>query len=430
MEHGVLPADTYIVINKSIIEDSDRKILTMLYQPIIGQLPISLFLTLWSDLDKTEIMSTEFTHHHLMSTMKVNLREIISAREKLEATGLLKTYIREEKNINTYIYELYSPLSADNFLNHPILNVVLYNNIGKKEYDKLVDYFKIPKINLKTFKDITKSFTEVFEPVPYTSFETLNEDLKKKNRNKLTIQKELDFSLLISAFPKSMINSHTFNKEIKELIINLSFIYDLGILELENIIRMSINEKGQISKNLLRKNCRNYYQFENNSKLPSLVYKDQPDNLKKDLIDASSKSKLIYTFENLSPYQFLKGKQNGLEPNTRDLKLLEMLLIDYELSPGVVNVLVDYVLKINDANLTKGFVETIASQWKRLNIKTVEEALKIAKKEYKKYNSAKEVNKIKKQEVKTPDWFDIKQEKEEIDSKEKEEMEDLLKEFR
>lgn len=429
MEHGVLPADTYIVINKSIISDSDRKILTMLYQPIVGQLPISLYLTLWSDLDKTEIMSTEFTHHHLMSTMKLNLNDIIEARTKLEAVGLLKTYVKDG-SVHNYIYEMYSPLSADNFLNHPILNIVLYNNVGKKEYDKIVEYFKIPKINLKEFKDITKSFTEIFESVPYTSFETVNDNLKKKNRNKIIIEKELDFSLLISSLPKSMINSHTFNKEIKELITNLSFVYDLGILELENIIRMSINEKGIISKSLLRKNCRNYYQFENNSKLPSLIYKDQPEVLKKELKDSSSKSKLIYTFENLSPYQFLKGKQNGTEPNKRDLNLLEMLLIDYELTPGVVNVLVDYVLKINDAKLTKGFVETIASQWKRLNITTVEDALKIAKKEYKKYNSVKQNNVTKKQEVKTPDWFDSKFEKSEITKEEKEEIEDLLKEFR
>ena len=52
------PADTYIVINKSIITNEDRTILTMLYQPIIGPLPIMLYFSLWSDLDKTEIMST------------------------------------------------------------------------------------------------------------------------------------------------------------------------------------------------------------------------------------------------------------------------------------------------------------------------------------------------------------------------------------
>ena len=53
------PADTYIVVNKSIIDSDDRKNLTLLYQPIIGPLAIMLYFSLWDDLDESEIMSTE-----------------------------------------------------------------------------------------------------------------------------------------------------------------------------------------------------------------------------------------------------------------------------------------------------------------------------------------------------------------------------------
>ncbi len=429
MKLNVLPADSYIVVNKTILSDTDRKILTMLYQPIIGQLPISLYFSLWSDLDKLEIMSTELTHHHLMSTMKLNLNDIIKAREQLEAVGLLKTYVKEEDSINNFIYEIYSPLTADEFLNHPILNIVLYNNIGKKEYDKIVKYFKIPKINLKDFKDITASFTEVFGITKNSSFEQIT-DIKKKNHNKLDIKKDIDFSLLFSALPKSVVNKNTFTDDIKELITNLSFIYDLDILELENIVRSSMNEKGIISKVQLRKNARNYYQFENNSELPNLIYKSQPSYLTTELTGVSKREKIIHSFETLTPYQFLKGKQNNAEPTTRDLKLLERLLVDYELTPGVVNVLIDYILKINNEKLNKSYVETIAGQWKRLNIRTVEEALDIAQKEHNKYKKKKEGKFAIKNEADTPDWFDKKIEKNETTDVERESMEDLLKEFR
>lgn len=427
MQYTILPADTYIVVNKTILSDNDRKILTMLYQPIVGQLPISLYFTLWSDLDKFELMSISYTHHHLMSTMKLSLNEIVEAREKLEAVGLLKAYIKDEDNVNNFIYEIYSPLSVDNFLNHPILNVVLYNNIGKKEYDNLVKYFRIPTINTKEFTNITKSFSEIFESVPYTKFETVDDEIKKKSKNKLILKNEVDFSLLISSLPKGLITNNTFNKEIKELITNLSFVYNLGILDLENVIRISVNERGIINKSLLRKNCRNYYQFENNGKLPSLIYKNQPNNLRNGVNDISSKAKMIYVFETLSPYQFLKGKQNGAEPTSRDLKLLEVLMVDYGLNPGVVNVLIDYVLKINNSKLTKSFVETIAGQWKRLNIKTVDEAINIAQNEHKKYNRSKNI-KVK-EESAIPSWFDKKIEKD-ISSEEQEELDELLKEFR
>ena len=52
----VLPADTYTVINKTVIADKDRKILSMMYQPIIGFTAISLYYTFIDDLDKLEII--------------------------------------------------------------------------------------------------------------------------------------------------------------------------------------------------------------------------------------------------------------------------------------------------------------------------------------------------------------------------------------
>ena len=65
----ILPADTYTVVNKTVIKDLDRKLITKLYQPIIGYTATSLYFTLVDDLDKRELMSEDLTHHHLMSTM-------------------------------------------------------------------------------------------------------------------------------------------------------------------------------------------------------------------------------------------------------------------------------------------------------------------------------------------------------------------------
>ena len=55
----ILPADSYIVINKTTITDADRKLISMLYQPIIGYTAVSLYNTLIDDLDKLELMSEE-----------------------------------------------------------------------------------------------------------------------------------------------------------------------------------------------------------------------------------------------------------------------------------------------------------------------------------------------------------------------------------
>lgn len=432
---SVLPADTYTVINKTVITDKDKKIISMLYQPIIGYAAVSLYLTLVDELDKQEIMSGEFTHHHLMSTMLLSLEDILVAREKLEGIGLIKTYMKKD-NINQYVYLLYSPISAHEFFNHPILNIVLYNNLGKKEYEKVLYYFKVPRINLKDFEEVTCSFDDVFSPVRGSILES-NDDVCKNDSNGLVINKSIDFNLIISSIPESQINDKCFNQDVRDLINNLSYIYNLDTLDMQGLIRNAINEKGLIDKSLLRKSCREYYQFDNFGNLPTLIYNRQPEFLKKPKGDNSKWAKMVYTFENITPYQLLKAKYKGAEPTDRDKKLIESLLIDQKLNPGVVNVLISYVLKSNNEQLTKSYVETIAGQWKRLNIETVEEAMRFTEKEHKKLgkifqkkNTTTEKPKVVKNEEKSlPAWFNKEQEVSQTSVEEEEEMDKILSEL-
>ena len=431
-DNKLMPADTYVVVNKTIIDTEARKILTMLYQPVIGSLPIMLYFSLWSDLDKSEIISTELTHHHLITNMHISLEEIVEARKKLEAIGLLKTFYKEE-NINNYIYQLYSPINANDFFNHPILNVVLYTNLGKKEYQHLKSYFKIPRINTSSYEDITASFSDVFKSVPLTSYEVINDNIRKKNIQKLNINTDFDFEFLIESTPTNIDKNKVFTKEIKELILELSFLYDLDVMKIKDIIPTSLNERGTINKDEFRKNCRNYYQFENKGLLPSVIYNQQPEYLKKPTGDNSKRAKMIYTFETISPYELLKSKNNGSEPTNRDLKLTEDLIINYSLKPGVVNVLIDYILKTNNNKLTRALAETIAGQWQRLNIETVDEAMKVSEKEHKKYNKNKQSQSSKKKvlkDEKIPEWFNKEIKKQEVSVESQKEMQDLLKEFR
>ena len=427
----ILPADTYTVINKTILSENDNRILTMLYQPIIGITSVNLYMTLCLDLDKNEIMSEEVSHHHLMTNMRTKLEDIVIAREKLEAIGLLKTYLKKGSDVNSYIYEIFSPLSAKEIFSHPILNIVLYNNVGKKEYERLVNIFKIPRINYDGFEDITKNFDEVFDSVSGTMFENSLKDIKTTHKLNINIDNEFDFELLESIMPKGLLNDKGFTKDIKTLIQNLSFVYNLEVEEVKNLIINSVNEKHNIDKTLLRKNARNYYQFNNNGKLPSLIYQKQPEYLKSATGNDSKRAKMIYTFESVDPYHFLKSKYNGVKPTTRDLNMLESLMVDLELKPAVVNVLIDYVLRINNNKLTKNFIETIAGQWKRLNIETAEDAMNQAYKESKKKTTVKttqKLNKVKEKEI-IPEWFNKDIKKEEMTKEEEAEVKDLLKDF-
>ena len=430
LKDSLLPADSFVVVNKTILTEQDRNILIMLYQPIIGSYAISLYFTLWSYLDRNQIMSEEWTHHHLMTNMRIKLDNIKEAREKLEGIGLLKTYVKTDK-IKQFVYELYSPVSVTDFINNPVLDTTLYNNVGNYEYEKIMNFFKLPKINLSSYEDITCHFNDVFESVNINTIDHDLNDFKKSNIKKLEISAKIDIDSIISSIPEQMLNPRSLTRDTKELLYRISFIYNFDDDKMVEIIRNSLTDKRTIDKNLLRQNSKKIYQYNHYGKLPNLMYRNQPEYLRKATGEDTNKAKLIYQFEVTTPYDFLLSKYSGNSLSKQDISILEFLLLDMNLKPGVVNVLIDYVLKTNNNKLTKAYIETIASQWSRSKIETVEQAMNIAEKEYKNRIKFKEANTIKTKVIENkPEWFEHNIGSSKASEIEEEEMKKLLSEFK
>lgn len=389
--------------------------------PIIGCTAVSLYLTLWQDLNYKEEDSNILIHHHLMTLLKESKEVIYQARQSLEAVGLLKTYVKSE-NVKTFIYELYSPLLPNEFFNHPILNIVLYNNIGSEEYDNLIKLYQKKKYDYSSYIDVTKKMDEVYKSENYN----VKNDIKDRSINNITLNSKINYEQISTSIPKNVMSDKALNKKSKELIDNLSFVYNFDTLKMIELIRGSLNEFGMIDKNALRLNARKSYNLSSNS-LPTLIYRTQPEYLKKASGDNSLHAQIVSMFESISPYDFLKYKNKGAIPTNKDLKLVESLLVDLELTPAVVNVLLDYCLRKNNNKLTNAYVETIAGQWKRADLKTAEEAMKFAEHEHKKLNKKIPVESKK---ISEPAWFNKKIETKDVSDQEQKELEELLKEFK
>lgn len=425
----ILPADTYTVVNRTILTDYERKTIINLYLPIMGVEAVSLYFVLWQDLEKP-FKDQKYNHHHLMTTLKIGLSPVTKARKNLESMGLLRTYYKSGE-INDYYYEIYSPLTPYEFFNHPIFSVILLNNIGSTEYEELLKYYESGDAIPKSYEEITTNIDFNFKSVnSATTFSAENvEDTKSLGAN--LSSEVIDFSLLLSSLPKDLVSEKTFNKRTRELINSLAFVYGFDTLKMCELLRLVINENGIIDKEALRINAMKYYRFNNSGSLPTLVSKDDKDKDKGLASDMSNRGKMLYIFENTTPYDFLRSKYHGADPTPRDLKLIEYLAVDLGLDKSVINVLIDYCLKSNDNKLTKAYVETIAGQWKRLDIKTAEEAMRTAEKEHKKNKKLTTTSRSKPvTEVKTPQWFDEKNDIKEVSDEEKDELENMLKEFK
>ena len=425
MKDNLLPADVYKIVNQSVLTEVDKKNLTSLYQPIIGASAVSLYLTLWGDLDKSEQVSDLYTHHHLMVVLKSRLDKIEEARKALEAVGLMKSFIKRNDSVNEYLYELYSPLSAYEFFNDPLLNVVLLNNIGEEEYSILKENYKKRIIKKDDFEEITSTMNETFKSIPSTSLE----EIRKTEKLGLNIESRIDFDLIEKSIPKGLINSRTFNKRVRDVINKLSFTYNIDTIKMIEIIRMSIEDIGLINKEKLIETARKNYEYNNNGRLPTIIYRCQPEYLKSPTGDTSSKGRMIAVFENTTPNDFLRGRNKGAAPSKIDLQTLELLAINYDLPAGVINVLVDYVLKVNDNKLTRNYIEQIASTFKRKNIKTVVDAMNELRKKTTKTESVSKT-KVTKQKANVPSWVNADIESNDLSDEDIKRLEEDLKEFR
>lgn len=393
----LMPADTFTVINRTNITYENNNILTMLYQPIIGSMAISLYLSLAAYLDRKQIISSDITHHTLIKSMHINIDKIVEARSSLEALGLIKTYYLEGE-VNNYVYELYSPLDAYTFFKDSLMATLLKDSVGINEYKRIKEYFKIPTIDLSKYKNITSSFNQVFDTVNVMDLDDVD-NIKRENRQNIAYEPTIDLDNVLSLIPSEMINLRTINKSIKDLIYKLALVYNYDDDRMRDLIVNSLDEAHKIDTEKLIDLARKLYRFENNNSKVSLIYKNQPEYLKTKLVETTDKNKMIYRFETESPYEFLASK-DGCELSKEETDILKMLLIDIGLNPGVTNVLLDYVLKTSENKLVKSYIESKALEWKRRNIKTVVDAMEIAKEEFSKRTLKK--TSVKKKE---PSWI-------------------------
>ncbi|NLW15909.1 MAG: DnaD domain protein, partial [Erysipelothrix sp.] len=91
----------------------------------------------------------------------------------------------------------------------------------------------------------------------------------------------------------------------------------------------------------------------------------------------------------VDPVSFIRYKQGYEYVVGSDQNLVKSLTTNFGFSNQVINFLVEYVLKVNDNNLNRAYVEKIASTWKRNNVETLEDAKNQIKEKPKKFEKKK-----------------------------------------
>ena len=449
----VIPADQYMVSIDGPMNEGDEKVLTFLYQPLIGPRCISLYLTLYNQVETNRLSSEPVSHYYIMNLMDLSLAEIYEARQKLEAIGLLDTYVKKGEDFRFFLYELKPPLSPSQFFSDGLLNIYLYQKIGRDYYNRLKVFFADPKLELDGFEKVTKGFQDVF--ASSTSAYSLQQNSVEEREIRFPDKKEakpisvypetFDFDLFMAGLHNNLISKSAITPKVKDVILKLAFLYGIDPIQMVNIVLGAVTEKNTVDIELLRKKARDWYKIEHYSTFPKLVDKVQSPLYYSNIDEPKTKEeKLIRYLEMTSPRELLSDLSEGSEPLASDLKLIEDIMIQQKLNPGVVNVLIQYCLLRTDMKLSRNFVEKIASHWARKKIRTVQEAMDLAKEEHRKYLEWQKQKKETKTSSKAqptrtervPEWFEQRErpKEEELEianfEEEKRRLEERLKKYR
>ena len=388
----VIVYNGYNVSSASMLSDYDRKILTLLYQPICGFGALSLYLTLWCKYEASRNTNTFFHHKDLFANMDCNVTEFETFRDKLEGLGLLKTFVKEDET-PYYFYELYSPLSPKDFFKHELLGTLIKQKLDEEEYEELKSMFVVNKDKKKDYYDVSHNFNEVYniDLNDTTSLKVLmedNEDLANRKNAKIGTNFSLEIFVLV--LKENKIRKSLITNSFVELMESMANLYKLDEYEMCNILISSIEGLGndeKINYDLFKRKCFEY------RKVTRISGKDVKtlENKKQGI---SKKAEML---QELEPFQFLRIKQGNVEPSKQDVKLVEDLSLMSKLNPGVINVLLDYVMLNKQNTLPYNYVMKIASSLARENITTAIEAMEYFNNYKSRFSNA---NFSKKEEVK------------------------------
>ena len=406
----IAPNDHYSVAMPSEMSSAELISLTQLYQPLIGTLAVTLYMTLYHER-LLYVKETSWSNHRgLMSLMGQSLDHILRAREHLEAIGLLRTMkVEEEQGSRHYEYILQKPISASSFFRDDMLSIILLNRVGKAKYEHLRKQLlgpAEPGITQGVRTEMTKSFDEVFDSIspseiailPGSESQQFLQQMEDKYpaysgetiepRPALHLkQEDPDFDFLEASLPK-FVQQRKFNQEQKETLRELAFFYHLDDMQLSYFLQdpFIYIDDNELDIERLRKLVKDSYTSQNQGKLPTVRTADsrQQGNsptepiVAKPPIEEEHKEAL----NRLSPIVLLEQYQGGSKVSPADLKIVDELTSNYNLQPGVINVLLEYVMLTNNKQLPPALIYKIATHWKRLGIQTVDQAKEQAKQLY------------------------------------------------
>lgn len=350
------------IVKMNSFSEEDQSYLHLLYFPLIHSEAILVYQILLSLANKKEKYDQSF----LISLTFFSDAQFERARKVLENYNLLMTYY--EPSTKNWIYQLYPPLNAHEFLTHDTYSRLFLKEMGSKHFDHMKMLFHTEGMDTKNMINVSSSL----DLSRLDSWDEENEDLyqKMKPKSEDVLKKyPFDFEEFLNGmertFPQRIRSAENLTR-----IAQLASIYGVDEKKMRGFVSRSLEDnKSKIN-------------FE---KLRNFVMRSRNAYEEKD-------------GHSMAPVKYFSMKQKNTPVNQTDKTIIESLCTDYRLPYEVVNVLIDYVLSRKNQQFPKAYVEKIASTWVRLGVDSEEKAIAQTRNTYSFSESSTTVQ--------LPNWFD------------------------
>lgn len=377
--------DKLSIFMQTDLSTSDFKVLTFLYQPLVGIEAYAIY-SVFYQLAKSE---EELTHRMLLDILNIKKNDFNKYREKLEALGLLESY---EKNNNEYIYILKPPFTAKQFLTDTFLGTYLESEIGEKNLKYIMEIFKVEKPVTSEFKNITKSFDDLYH---FDSNKLLKVDYDLEGRNgnnSKLIKHEIDYEKFVESIPRALISPSLLNDNFKQKIVQLAFVYQFSI---EDLVEIYANaHKGRKNITIAQMNLQAKLHYEKKDK--NLTIMENEPNAE-DALSNVSYLAIVEKFSNDDPVV-----------KSSALSTINDFISQNEIDPGVLNVILIFLLKNKEGYLPNvNYINKVWESWAKNGVQSATDALKYKEsieRSWAKKSGSYQGNKQEK--VNKPSWLD------------------------
>lgn len=333
-----------------------------LYLPIIGQSATNFYMLLNNMLEaNTKNKNLTFNSNLICRQLGVSTNELIEAREKLEAIGLLSTFLSTNINKeNIFILVLNSCLDYETFISNPKFKTLLINKVGTTNFEYL-EYKYTTEQDLMEAIEVTTGFDKVF------------------NNNEINAVKTIDFESLYKQIQRTTSLPIVIDDNCKKIIEDIYIKYSLSLHDVEMIIYDSINEIDgyqTVNTNLL---IPNFNKFINGQVNITLANINRNFKLFYGQLSPDEENKIIddYKVCNSELYvcSIFKRSLSREEKN-----ILASLRSKYHLQDEIINVLIDFSLNKTNGKLNRKYLFKAANTANGLGFKDAKQVINHYKK--------------------------------------------------